>query len=563
MSLLKKINLNNLKLIFNNERFIFYFCLTIFMVGLFCWQIFTPEIVRNQILHISFLILSVTLPLLLAVREKLKFLFFAVITFTAISIFVYSIKNSTFDGSTILKHDWDIFVFNLPGIILLFLFLLILRSGLPDTVKKITVCLFAVIVSLPLLCYLSFNFERMINAYHVALLMDDTWNSFWCNQMVRSALIGFGVRLIILIICVFTMQFPFPALKFRCNLTVLTFVLFTALCWIYCYRSHYILPESLSSDWVIKIKGAFKGRTNPLADGSYEVKNDGVPGLYFLVVGESHEYKSACQVLLNRETFFKSIHNDPRHFVFKNVPWLADADGESLGYQSTSEANVCNMMSLAKQPLSVPALANEPDFLDVMQLLKYKSLFIHNVGPYLSFNIVMHTMFQRADYKHITDWSYYGGKYRESGFQVDNELPGTLQRMYNENIFDKKQSFTVIKPLGLHKGNIIIPEDFARKHKDMDEQELGLLYYDEILAKIISVLRSFPETRAIVYCSDHGEPDDDCGNGVVMFVYLSDELQKLRPELAGKIKKLSEEKFFNIHIDRLLFEIMDISVSKK
>ena len=173
-------------------------------------------------------------------------------------------------------------------------------------------------------------------------------------------------------------------------------------------------------------------------------------------------------------------------------------------------------------------------------------------------------MFRRADFSLIIDKkNSYGGKYRRKGFQSDNEIPGVLEKLYKDNIFDKNRSLTVIKPMGLHGGVVVIPADFAHQHRDMNTDEQGFLYYDNMLAKTISVLRSFPETRAIVYCSDHGVDVQGNENEIVMFVYLSDELQKLRPELAGKIKKLSEEKFSNIHIDRLLLEIMDVSVTKK
>ena len=554
MSLLKKINLNDLKQIFHSKRFIVYSNLTLFAASVFIWKIFWPEINRCQSLQVSVLVLSLVLPLTLAVKEKIRFLFLAACIFTSISLFWYNIDHLP---EILLKQN--IIMLNISGIIFLILFLLIFKIKMPDLCRKIMFCIYAGIMSLPLLCYFSFDWNRMLNAYHVSFLLGDVWEYFWNNHDIRFALVGLGIRLTVLLACMFIMQLPFPAPKFRCNWYAMTFVALTSLFLLYESRLFYLISEQLSFPLANTRKGTYRKISNSLTDGSYEVKNAGVPGLYFLIIGESHEYKPAYRALCRKETFFKSIHNDPDYFVFKNVSWIQDVENNYLNYAGRSDMNVCNMMSLAPQLVSRASLANAPDFLDVMQFLKYKSLFIHNVGQWLSFNITMHAMFKRADFSLVTDNKSYGRKYWKKGFQVDNEIPDNLQRMYRENVFDKKRSFTVIKPLGLHGGDVIIPEDFARKHNDMDEQELGLLYYDEILAKIISVLRSFPETRAIVYCSDHGVDEKD----IVMFVYLSDELQRLRPELAGKIKKLSEEKFCNFHIDRLLFEIMDISVSKK
>ena len=121
-------------------------------------------------------------------------------------------------------------------------------------------------------------------------------------------------------------------------------------------------------------------------------------------------------------------------------------------------------------------------------------------------------------------------------------------------------SFTLIKPMGLHAYEIIVPEDFRKKYPHVSKEDLGKLYYDALLSRIISVLKSFPETQAIVYCSDHGT--DVNAARIAMFVYLSEALQKARPDLSPKIKALSEKKFIHIDMDKLLLEIMDISIKK-
>ena len=559
MSLLKKINLNDLKQFFSSKRFIFYSNLLLFIAAVFFWKIFTPEINRSQSLLVSFLVFFLVLPLVLSIKEKIRFLLLAAGTFASISFFLYE---SDYLLDALLQDK--IIIFNIPGVIFLVLFLTLLRLKMPDWARKTVICIYVGIISLPLLCYFSFDLDKMINAYHISVLLGDVWENFWCNHDILSAWGGFGIRLVILLSCVFIMQYPFAATKFRCNWITLIFVILTTSFLLYESKSLYFAPEKLSIFLSDNRRGVYIKTNNPLIDGSYDVKDNSVPGLYFLIIGETHEYKSAYKALVNRDTFFNNIHNDPRYFVFKKVSWLSNWNYENWNYAGGSELNVCNMMSLAPQPVDVPSLAEEPDLLDLMQILKYKQLFIHNVGSFLIFNSIMHAMFRRADFSLIIDKkNSYGGKYRRKGFQSDNEIPGVLEKLYKDNIFDKNRSLTVIKPMGLHGGVVVIPADFAHQHRDMNTDEQGFLYYDNMLAKTISVLRSFPETRAIVYCSDHGVDVQGNKNEIVMFVYLSDELQKLRPELAGKIKKLSEEKFSNIHIDRLLLEIMDVSVTKK
>ena len=558
MSLLKIVNLNNLKQLFHSKRFIFYSNLLLFTATVFCCKIFTQEINRYWRLQLFIGVFVLVLPMILAVREKLRFLLFAAGTFASISFLLHDI-----DDLLQISLRNNLIILSASGIIFLSMLLLISKAKMSDPGRKITICIYVGIISLPLLCYFSFDLERVINAYHISVLIGDVWENFWCNHDIQSAFIGLGIRLVILLGCVFIIQHPFPVLKFRCNWTALIFIVLTALFLLYELRFLYSVPEDPAFCLTNTKHGSYKKMNNPLADGSYDVKHNGVPGLYFLIVGESHEYKSSCKALLGRDTFFNSIHDDPRYFVFKKVSSLQSDAGVDLNYSGISELNVCNMMSLAPQAVNVQRLSQEPDFLDIMQILKYKQLFIHNVGAWLVFNVTMHAMFRRADFSLIADRNSYGRKYRNRGFQVDNELPGVLQKLYKNNIFDKNKSFTVIKPMGLHNGVIVIPEDFVRQHQDMSNEERGLLYYDNMLAKIISVLRSFPETRAIVYCSDHGVNVKGNKNEIVMFVYLSDELQKRRPELAGKIRNFSEEKFSNIHIDRLLLEIMDISVTEK
>ena len=114
--------------------------------------------------------------------------------------------------------------------------------------------------------------------------------------------------------------------------------------------------------------------------------------------------------------------------------------------------------------------------------------------------------------------------------------------------------------MGLHVYEIIVPDDFRKKYPDVTKEALGQLYYDALLSRIVSVLKSFPETQAIVYCSDHGV--DQQVSRITMFVYLSEALQKARPGLRRKLKTLSEKKFVHIDMDKLLLEIMDISVRK-
>lgn len=99
------------------------------------------------------------------------------------------------------------------------------------------------------------------------------------------------------------------------------------------------------------------------------------------------------------------------------------------------------------------------------------------------------------------------------------------------------------------------PEPFAKfAVTDEEEYEFGsydnsILYTDWVLDQVLSRIRNVPGIRSMAYISDHGEAlgENDCYNHsndeppraefeVPFFVWVSDELKQLRPEVASQLR---------------------------
>ena len=546
---------DKLTCLFHSRKFVFYTCFFSLLLSLVTGCMWAVELCRQEELLKFILPVFFIFPLSFIIREKLKLGIFLCVIFSAACFFVNYFEPPAID---MIRLDRATLMYCLYNILFLALYFIISGELRSDCLKNTVTFFFITALSLPLLAYFSFDLEKMVKLYHFALISGDTSAFFRENKMIQWAFAGMFIRYLILSVSVLIMLFCFPVLKFKTDKTASVFTVLIAISWIFFLTPYTPLLQNLSPPAdALKFEMLFAKRKNPLADGSYEIKQNTVPGHYFLIVGESHEYDTSCRTLLEHETFFKKIRTAPGFYSFKEAFCLY---GTREGYAGPSEFNVCNMLSFASQPQGYEYLLHNPDFLDVMKSCQYKINFIHNTGRWLHANRILHAFFKRADHSLITDIFSYNGKYRTLGLQVDKEIPETLKQMYSKKILGAHTSFTLIKPMGLHVYEIIVPDDFRKKYPDVTKEALGQLYYDALLSRIVSVLKSFPETQAIVYCSDHGVGMQ--ASRITMFVYLSEALQKARPGLSRKIKALSEKKFTHIDMDKLLLEIMDISVRK-
>ena len=126
-----------------------------------------------------------------------------------------------------------------------------------------------------------------------------------------------------------------------------------------------------------------------------------------------------------------------------------------------------------------------------------------------------------------------------------------------------------IQPLGTHFDDMPLPEEYARKYdrwdvpKDSEGRNRGYLYFDVMLENMIRKMQSFPETRAIIFCSDHSWNRGGDDDKIVMFIWLSEELRKAQPDLQKRLQDMANNKFNNVEMYSLILDIMNIQVVKK
>jgi len=120
----------------------------------------------------------------------------------------------------------------------------------------------------------------------------------------------------------------------------------------------------------------------------------------------------------------------------------------------------------------------------------------------------------------------------------------------------------VIKLTGIHSDCLFPTEKFKTgQYQKLGEHEQAILYNDENVENIVLRLKSFPDTKAIVYCSDHSY-ERTHEYKLTMFIYLSPALQDERPGVKKKIQELAANDFWIYHIYDLFLDLMNITVDK-
>ena len=197
--------------------------------------------------------------------------------------------------------------------------------------------------------------------------------------------------------------------------------------------------------------------------------------------------------------------------------------------------------------------------MDIMEKTGYKTLWISNIGQYSHATPSLKFWYNMSDYTMVNFKDSFNGKYADKGMQIDSEIPRVIKELYRTNKIDHKRSFMFIKLAGLHGGEIIPPEEIKNKYPGLSKNDQGLIYYGQNLEQIMSVLTSFPETKAIIYSSDHSDNADE-KKPVTMYIYLSPGLQRENPGLKQSLKDIASNRFMTTGIYNLFLKIMNIKI---
>ena len=414
---------------------------------------------------------------------------------------------------------------------------------------------------MPLVFYCSFDLNSMLVCWYNHRHGFISGEQFWTNPEIRGALLGFGLRSLFVLVCFYFISGAIPHAPVPRRLRKAAYVfcgsgIFAAVLagislkpWNAVYLRNY--------DYFTQFAAAMAERRNPLDSPGCRVDDRSNGGLYFLIVGESHDYDTSMMLARRYDTLWGKVSKDPDYIVFPEVySWEKRRDS---GFTGDSEYSLCHLFTNASKQVDYRYLYRNPNLNDVAKKCGYKTLWVSNLGDYGIFARIQTFLSDQADFRIINETGAFDGKYDRTGFQVDNELPPLLRRLYDSGELDRRRSFMLLQPMGPHFDKMVFPDGFRERYPELSEYEAGVLYYENVLERIFSVLASFPETRAVVYCSDHSW-ERKCEYKLTMFVYLSPTLQRENPGLKQKLGGCARRKFMNCRIYDLFLEIMNISV---
>ena len=428
------------------------------------------------------------------------------------------------------------------------------------------ICLF---VLLPLIAYCSVDLTNFLVFIHYESSNMSASSTFWYNNdVVMHVIYSFALKSIFVLICFY---FMFPAFQFNINKKDKSALLVMLITLIFLLTTTYIQKRPFRRYYNIKItnknnilKYFIKNRKNPeykkLKKLSKKIKDSSSDGNYFLIVGESHNYIPYLSLSQKYNMFFSKIQKDPDYIIFPAV--YAPENPRRFGFNGESDLSFYHMFTNAKKTESYRniGLPCRITLYDITGKCGYNRVWC-SICRYKAFIQISNAISQTADYRILLDNEYFNGKYINKGMQIDSEMPGVLDKIHKKNMSKHQRNFVVIKLLGLHTGDLQVPERFTTApYQKLNNYEQANLYVDENLEKLISKLKSYPKTKAIIYCSDHSNERTD-KHKITMFVYLAKSLQKEQPGLKEKIKEQAQKDFWIFNIYDLVLNIMNISVN--
>ncbi len=457
-----------------------------------------------------------------------------------------------------------IFFLSFVYIILYSLYFFVLYSKLSKLSKNLLQSLIVSISILPLIAYCSFDLNTMLillEKYFTGYL---SYEDYWGNRDIINIYAKFGLKTLFVFVCFYFMLSAAPrpgdqpgiSKKFiLISLSALAAIVFSI---ILHPTFHHVKIRNF--DKYKMLVDEMATRQNPLDQPKYTLLDNSSGGLYFFIFGESHNYEPSMDLAKKYDTFLAKVHNDPDYVCFSDVYSLRNP--KYSGYLSFTEHCICHMVSSATQNTDLTYLYKNLNLMDILKKSGYKTLWLANIGHYSYITQNLKILYKMSDYAMVNYTGSFNKKYDDKGMQIDREIPGVLTKLYNAKTLDPKRSFMFIKLMGLHCGEIRYPEEFKIQHSSLSNKELGLLYNDQSIEKIFSVLKSFPETKLIVYCSDHSDSADG-KTKLTMFIYLSPDFQRENPQLKQRLQDKADKKFMTPDMYYLFLDMMNIKVKQK
>ena len=281
----------------------------------------------------------------------------------------------------------------------------------------------------------------------------------------------------------------------------------------------------------------------------------GKPGIYVLVIGESHNPKHMSSFGYQRKTtpWLDTMLHTANMLFFPHAYSCHVQTAQTLTYALTAK-NQYNSMDL-KEAVSL---------IDVAKAAGYKTVWLSNQVRFGGWDTPVTVIAEEADQKiwtnshhgHTLDTDYY-----------DGEL---VKRLHS--ISRSEKMLLVIHLIGSHAPyHYRYPVEYGkfRGNGERSEYDNSILYNDFVMKNILETVETWSGFKSLVYFSDHGEGIDsgkehNSGSFVFdmacipMYMYFSPAYQRESAEAFRTLRAAQTHYFTNDLIFNTMLGIMDI-----
>jgi len=291
-----------------------------------------------------------------------------------------------------------------------------------------------------------------------------------------------------------------------------------------------------------------------------DLSNEGKPGVYILVIGESETRDRMGVYGYNRDTtpWLNSVKEKENIIIFNKSWSCANDTVRALTYALTNK-NQYNDINLDKA-FSLIEVANAAGY-DTAWISNQVQYGLADTPITAIASEAKQQVWLRDKVGHMKD-----GRYLDIPNYFDEKVLSGLDEL---NYSDKM--LIVIHIMGSHNSyKVRYPKEFANFSGDYsDEYDNSVLYTDYILRRIIDKTENIPNFQGMIYFSDHGEGiDDNVGHDnnsftyqmtrIPMFMYMSPSFVKNRHEDYTNLFIKRNDYFTNDLIFELMLGIMGV-----
>lgn len=283
--------------------------------------------------------------------------------------------------------------------------------------------------------------------------------------------------------------------------------------------------------------------------------NTGKPGIYVLVIGESHNRKhmSAFGYKLKTTPWLDTMRQNPNMLFFPHAYSCDVQTTKTLAYALTAK-NQYNSMDLLEAV----------SLIDVAKAAGYKTVWLSNQVRYSVQDTPVTVVAGEAD-QQIWANSHHGRTLDTDYY--DGELVKRLN-----SIDQSEKMLVVVHLMGSHAPyHYRYPLEYGqfRDHGDLSEYDNTILYNDKVMQRILETLQTWDGFKSLVYFSDHGEGIDKGKEHnpvgfifdmtyIPLYMYFSPAFQSESTGVFQALREAQTQYFTNDLIFNTMLGIMDI-----